>query len=200
MVSQVIGDFHPSFLLNVTFAYDTSPFLGRRLVPAMLQTQPNISLYGPAWDSRPEAASLPVNNLVIIMTDPDAPSHANPAWSEICHWIAVGLPLANLSSNPSDTGALRLPLLKEIMPWKPPGPPKKTGKHRYVLLAFTPKNATSDPLNLVAPNDRQHWGYPRKGYGVKDWAEEMGLLQIGESDALVPLTIVTLNALSRKGY
>lgn len=180
IASKVIGDFHPSFLLNVTFAHDASPFLGRKLGPGMLQTQPNISLHGPAWDSHPEAASLPLNNLVITMTDPDAPSHANPAWSEICHWIAVGLPLVNLSSTPPEAGTSSSRLLKEIMPWKPPGPPPKTGKHRYVLLAFTPKNATSDPLNLVAPNDRQHWGYPSKGYGVKDWAEEMGLLQIGK--------------------
>lgn len=112
------------------------------------------------------------------MTDPDAPSHANPAWSEMCHWIAIGLPL-NLSSPTKDLSSSSR-LLKEIMPWKPPGPPPKTGKHRYVLLAFTPKNATSIPLNLETPKDREHWGYGRKGEGAGRWAEEMGLLPIGK--------------------
>lgn len=68
------------------------------------------------------------------------------------------------------------------MPYKPPGPPEKTGKHRYVFLVFEPANATTQPLNLTKPKDRQHWGYEYHGerVGVRDWAVENGLIPVGK--------------------
>lgn len=195
IIPAVIGDFIPSFLLNISFHSNQSPFLGSTLEPPMLQEAPKANLYSPPrkHHSRHSSnsqsaistivAKLPLNNLVVAMTDPDAPSRANPKWGEICHWIAVGVPV-NISSSASGVstkGQLNPDaILKELMPYKPPGPPPKTGKHRYVLLAFTPKNGTSFPLDLVKPVDRMHWGYGMKGYGVKQWAEDMGLLPIGK--------------------
>lgn len=136
-----------------------------------------------------------MNNIVITLTDPDAPSHKDPKWSEICHWIAVGLPVR---ADPESTSASvdEFEILHEVMPFKPPGPPPKTGPHRYVLLAFTPRNATTEPLHLEEPSGRQHWGYEDAGHGVRDWAMEMGLLPIGES-ILHPLR--TLRLLREQG-
>lgn len=61
--------------------------------------------------------------------------------------------------------------------YKPPGPPPKTGKHRYVFLVFAPKNGTTEQLKLSKPKDRQHWGYEKEG-GVRDWAESNGLVPV----------------------
>ena len=57
---------------------------------------------------------------------------------------------------------------------KPPGPPAKTGYHRYIFLLLE-----GDATNLTAPEDRQHWGTGKKGHGVRDWAEKEGLKVIG---------------------
>ena len=57
---------------------------------------------------------------------------------------------------------------------KPPGPPPKTGYHRYVFLLLE-----GDNTNLTAPEDRQHWGFGKKGHGVRDWAEKEGLEVVG---------------------
>lgn len=60
----------------------------------------------------------------------------------------------------------------------PPGPPPKTGKHRYVFLAFAPANGTSQPLNLTKLSGRQHWGTGKEREGVRHWAKENGLVPV----------------------
>ncbi len=82
---------------------------------------------------------------VFALTDPDAPSRDHPKWSEFCHWIASGTPTL------SSSGALSFHL-KDLIKYKPPGPPPKTGKHRYVFIAFVPANGTIDDLKLTGFN------------------------------------------------
>ena len=67
----------------------------------------------------------------------------------------------------------------EVMEYKPPGPPPKTGKHRYVFLVFAPKNGTTLPLDLTKPKDRQHWGTGEERGGVREWAEGNELVPVG---------------------
>lgn len=69
--------------------------------------------------------------------------------------------------------------LKDVIDYKPPGPPPKTGKHRYVFLAFAPVNGTTKKLQLSKPDDRQHWGTGKERHGVRDWAEDNGLVAVG---------------------
>jgi phosphatidylethanolamine-binding protein (PEBP) family uncharacterized protein len=122
---------------------------------------------------------------VITLTDPDAPSRDNPKWSEMCHWIA-----ANVSLSSKTYSILPLPKHKltyvnansspdDVMPYKAPGPPPKTGKHRYVFLVFAPRNGTAEPLRLSKPKERQHWGTGDERGGVRDWAERNGLVAVG---------------------
>lgn len=111
--------------------------------------------------------------LTLALTDPDAPSRDNPEWSEICHWIATGVQL----TQPSTSGFSKD--VQEVMPYKPPGPPPKTGKHRYVFLALAPKNGTTEKLSLEKPGDRQHWGFGGEREGVRMWAERNGLVVVG---------------------
>lgn len=124
----------------------------------------------------------------VTLTDPDAPSRDNPEWSEMCHWIATNITLSQKTYS-----TLRIPFfgieekkdeaevegLDEVMEWKAPGPPPKTGKHRYVFLVWAPKNGTTEPLNLTKPKDRQHWGTGEERGGVRDWAEENELTPVG---------------------
>ena len=115
--------------------------------------------------------SLP--QLTLALTDPDAKSRDNPIWAEFCHWVATEVPLK------ASDGSQVSKSFKEIVPYKAPGPPPKTGKHRYVFAALAPRNGTHEALNLTVPADRQHWGYGEVRRGLRDWANEKGLVVIG---------------------
>ncbi|KAK4540794.1 hypothetical protein LTR36_008871 [Oleoguttula mirabilis] len=129
-----------------------------------------------AWEN----ATAEVGNTIDpskMQDAPNAPSRDNPKWSEICHWIATGVHLTHPDDEPQLSGFHTEAV--EVMPYKPPGPPPKTGKHRYVFVALAPKNGTTEKLSLSKPGDRQHWGYEEKGVGLKRWAGENGLEVIG---------------------
>ncbi|PSS00649.1 phosphatidylethanolamine-binding protein [Coniella lustricola] len=144
---------------------------------------------------------------VLALTDPDAPSRNDPKWFEFCHWIATGLgapsspshsshleeePCVSSSITFSPTTSIDAATvwngghkLDDLIEYKPPSPPEKTGKHRYVFLVFVPANGTTEGLNLSKPGDRQRWGYDDKEVddngrvGVGKWARENGLVAVG---------------------
>lgn len=177
IIPTVIQDFLPSLTVNVTWPTNKTADLGNTIKPKHLQDVPFVTLEdGPTPNlDRERLLSM---EYTIAMTDPDAPSRDNPEWSEMCHWIATGITI-NIEKWTADSEKSKPKKLKEIMEYKPPGPPPKTGKHRYVILVFAPKNGTTSRLDLTKPNDRQHWGTGKERHGVRDWAEENGLVPIG---------------------
>lgn len=60
----------------------------------------------------------------LIMTDPDAPSRADPVAGEVRHWYVVNIPGNNLEEG------------ETLFAYIGSGPPKDTGLHRYVFLVF----------------------------------------------------------------
>ncbi|KAK8002893.1 hypothetical protein PG989_002612 [Apiospora arundinis] len=172
IIPTVIDDFLPSLVLDVEWSSNNYASLGNTLKVKKLQHEPSITLSEPSDSS----ASFCSSNMtyVLTMTDPDAPSRSDPKWSEFCHFIATGLTLSK-SSRDETCSKVHFMDLQDIIPYKPPGPPPKTGKHRYVFLAFAPANGTTDPLQVSKPEDRQHWGSGKVGYGVRDWAKTNGL-------------------------
>ncbi|KAF9736160.1 hypothetical protein PMIN06_003789 [Paraphaeosphaeria minitans] len=96
----------------------------------------------------------------------------------MCHWIA-----ANVSVPQMTVSILPMPIfeteeLGELIEYKPPGPPKTTGKHRYIFLVSAPRNGATEPLYSSKPKDRQHWGTGEESGGVKNWAREKGLVPV----------------------
>lgn len=160
---------------------------GNTINPSKTQSEPKIKLL----DTVPNTWSKSKTKspqLTLAMTDPDAPSRDNPEWSEICHWIATDFHLTDSEEDlkrheghdePAGDSADTVSK-KDIKPYKPPGPPPKTGKHRYVFVALAPKNGTTAKLHLRKPGDRQHWGFKHEREGLRMWAEEMGLGVVGE--------------------
>jgi len=204
IIPTVIDDFHSSFLINATWGKHASAALGNTLDPEKLQHQPIVTLVEPGDSggeddedvlkhkkhekhgehTAPIKPTIPLNNLVIALTDPDAPSRDDPKWSEMAHWLAIGVPMDRTTlpavyqlSNDKDKEPTHG--LVDILPYKPPGPPSKTGKHRYVFIAFSPLNGTSEPLHLSVPKERRHWGFEGERMGVRQWAAENGLVPIG---------------------
>ncbi|KAF1346904.1 phosphatidylethanolamine-binding protein [Delphinella strobiligena] len=147
--------------------------------------------------------------VVVALTDPDAPSREDPEWSQICHWIVYGIRAQ--SHTKKEVGLEKMDVQVEVesainhdhyndkkaihshdnnikphhltilIPYKPPAPPPKTGKHRYVFMAMTPANRSTETLHLSRPKDRRHWGYGdgKERVGVREWMVENGLVGIG---------------------
>lgn len=105
----------------------------------------------------------------------------------MCHWIVSGLRLLPSDEAASDSDSYRLATeerssgLTELMSYVPPTPPPKTGYHRYVFVLLAPKDSKGSGEELEKPKDRPHWGYGEKGAGVMEWAEDNGLVAVGES-------------------
>jgi phosphatidylethanolamine-binding protein len=179
----------PSLLVGVEWPSSKQAELGNTLKPKKLQDEPTVTLTRPKSETD-SCSSVGNITYTLALTDPDAPSRDDPKWSEFCHWIATRLAISN-DEDSSCFSSLKLSLtgLEEIMPYKPPGPPEKTGKHRYVLIVFAPGNGTTDPLHLTKPGDRQHWGYEYDGerVGVRRWSLENGLVPVGMSLLLLSL-------------
>lgn len=181
-----MDDFLPRFTLEATWSPSHVAQLGNTLSPSDLQDAPSITL---TQASSPPSSRAPAldgcifhanTTYALVLTDPDAPSRSDPKWAEFCHWIAAGVP----SSSSSETGCARLELasLKDVVSYRPPGPPPKTGKHRYVFLAFAPANGTTAPLDLTKPEERKRWGSDKEEtYGAREWASENGLIPIGRN-------------------
>ncbi|KAI2616527.1 PEBP-like protein [Hypoxylon sp. NC1633] len=172
----VIDKFLPSFLLDVEWPSGEQAELGNTVAVDKVQDEPTITARrGGSASSSSASGNLNLDlgvTYTITITDPDAPSRENPEWSEFCHYIATGV---SVSSSSDSAAVVRFSGLTDIMPYKPPGPPAKTGKHRYVFLLFAPANGTTDPLHLSKPDDRKHWGTGKERHGVRDWAKENGL-------------------------
>ncbi|KAK6063208.1 phosphatidylethanolamine-binding protein [Seiridium cupressi] len=175
IIPTVIDEFLPAFVLDAEWSSKSYADLGNTLKVKKVQDEPTITLSG---NSASSPGLCNVNTTyTITLTDPDAPSRDNPKWAEMCHFIATGVALWSSSSDGACSG-VRLSDLKDIVPYKAPGPPPKTGKHRYVFLVFAPANGTSEPLNLTKPEDRQHWGTGKERHGVRDWAHANGLAPV----------------------
>jgi len=156
IIPTVIDDFLPTLTLSVSWPKKEAD-LGNTLKVKHVQDAPDLTLAGNG------SKKTSNTTYVVTLTDPDAPSRENPEWSEMCHWIITG------TTNKTE----------EVMPYKPPGPPPKTGKHRYVFLVFAPANGTTESLNLTKPSDRKHWGSGEERVGVAWWAEQNGLAAVG---------------------
>ncbi|KAJ4125298.1 hypothetical protein NW754_013584 [Fusarium falciforme] len=170
IIPTVIDDFTPVLGLRADWK-SVSASLGNTLNPADLQSSPSVHLDKPESQLHSDIKVASGMTFVITLTDPDAPSRDNPKWSEFCHWIATAVSLSSSSEASRHH-------LKDVIEYKPPGPPPRTGKHRYIFLVFVPANGTTDKLHLTKPEGRKHWGSDHAGHGVREWAHENGLIPI----------------------
>ncbi|KAI5370184.1 putative phosphatidylethanolamine-binding protein [Septoria linicola] len=168
IIPTVFDEFKPFLTLNVTWNKAAAQ-VGNTIKVKKLQKIPKVEFLGHLPGLQ---ASNQVPQLTLALTDPDARSRDNPDWSQMCHWLITNVSLTDTSGEFVEDG---LKHAHEIVSYQPPGPPKKTGKHRYVFAALAPRNGTSAKLHLSTPKDRQHWGYGTVRAGLREWAEENGL-------------------------
>ncbi|KAH7370724.1 putative carboxypeptidase Y inhibitor [Rhexocercosporidium sp. MPI-PUGE-AT-0058] len=176
IITEVLDDFKPKCFITAYYnknsgkTHQGAVDLGNKFKPKETKERPGLSI------SCPDLKSTP--GLVVALTDPDAKSRDNPKWSEMCHWIYIiptkfqptaqaplefSIPISETSDSESD-----------LVEYKPPGPPPKTGYHRYVFVILE-----GGTTNLTAPGERQHWGTGKVRHGVRDWAGKEGLSVVG---------------------
>lgn len=167
VIGDVLDDFEPTYYLDISWpkSHETV-LLGNDIPVEAVSKRPVFTFHSLA---RPSATAKN-STFTLALTDPDAKSRDNPIWSEMCHWIVTNL------TTPIPEPPVHLEKAKpgELEEYQPPGPPPKTGPHRYVFVLLE-----GDTSNLKAPSDRKHWGYGKVRHGVRDWAKENDLTVVG---------------------
>ncbi|THX88532.1 PEBP-like protein [Aureobasidium pullulans] len=158
IIPDVLNTFSPLLSLTLNWSSTAHTNLGNTLPPSSLQQPPSVII------NKIPSAYLPYNTqLVLALTDPDAPSRDDPKWSQVCHWLVT-----------AKSGRV-----KELVEYKAPAPPEGTGRHRYVVVVMVAKNGTTEGLELTVPKERRHWGYGGERSGVREWAKDNGLKVVG---------------------
>lgn len=125
----------PSKLLEVTYPSGAIANLGNELTPTQVKDKPTLK-----WDHDDDSF------YTVILSDPDAPSRANPKIREVRHWYVVNIP-----GNRVDEGE---PLFDYIGS----GPPKDTGLHRYVFIVYKQRGQLEFDEPRVSNRSRtQRW-------------------------------------------
>ncbi|KAK6000081.1 hypothetical protein QM012_004069 [Aureobasidium pullulans] len=154
VIPDVLDTFSPLLSITANWSSSAKTSLGNTLPPSKLSHRPDV------YANLLPSAYLPHGiEYVFALTDPDAPSHDNPEWSQVCHWLAT----------------YRDGDVHELVEYKSPAPPEKTGKHRYVAVVLVPRNGTTEALDLEAPSERKRWGFEGERAGVREFADLNGL-------------------------
>ena len=166
IIDEVLDDFDPTYSISVSYpSKHESVQLGNDIPTSAVKDRPTFEFHALTPPEKPN----PNVTFTLALTDPDAKSRQNPKWSEMCHWIVTNMTIPVPES--LDSSELTM---GELVKYQPPGPPPKTGSHRYVFVLLKGNTTDLDP-----PEDRKHWGYGKVRHGVRDWAEENHLEVVG---------------------
>ncbi|XP_055907077.1 protein D3-like [Eupeodes corollae] len=109
-------------------SYDSGVFAdkGVEVTPTQVKNQPKVQ-----WKAQKNAF------YTLILTDPDAPSRAEPKMREFQHWLVVNIPGDDISAG------------EVLTEYVGSGPPKDSGLHRYVFLLYKqPKKLQFDEKHI----------------------------------------------------
>lgn len=169
-------------MLTVSYGGPVEANLGNTLKVNETQNRPEIH----ASFTDPDASDSG-NTYTLIFTDPDAPSRTDKSYSEYVHHIVTGLKLKAINSGSTSPGefsasdvaaSFATPIEfdsgNELVPYMGPGPPPKTGLHRYIYILFK----ETKPSLTKFHGDRPRFGTDKPGHGVRAFAAEHGLIPI----------------------
>ncbi|XP_065298814.1 protein D1-like [Dermacentor albipictus] len=139
-----LGD-APAGLLKVDYGKDSVTINGS-LTPEQASSAPKVALAG-AINCTPPFA--------LVMLDPDAPSRSGATERSWLHWMVV---------NAKSTTKLHEG--EQLMPYEGPTPPRGTGPHRYVFLAYCQGGTSSNSAKLKPTH--------RNKFQLKDFRKKLG--------------------------
>ena len=172
VIGDVLDDFEPTYYLDIAWPkYHETVLLGNDIPVKAVQKRPTFTFHSISTRTA-EGLTAKNSTFTLALTDPDAKSRDNPKWSEMCHWIMTNLTTPATDGLPDPPEITKK--VGELIKYQPPGPPPKTGAHRYVFVLLDGPTADLEP-----PEERQHWGYGKDRTGVAKWAKESGLKVVG---------------------
>ncbi|KAH7959804.1 hypothetical protein HPB49_013965 [Dermacentor silvarum] len=139
-----LGD-APVALLNVDYG-KASVTINGSLTPEQTSSAPTVSLVG-AINCIPPFA--------LVMLDPDAPSRNDATERSWLHWMVV---------NAKSTTELHEG--EQLMPYEGPAPPRGTGPHRYVFLAYCQSGSSANSASLKPTH--------RNKFHLKEFRKKLG--------------------------
>ena len=117
----------PAALATVKYPSGVEVNEGNELTPTQVKDIPSVS-----WEAVPDQF------YTLAMTDPDAPSRAEPKFREWHHWLVGNIPGNNVADG------------ETLSEYVGSGPPPNTGLHRYVFLVYKqPGKLTFDEKRLT---------------------------------------------------
>ncbi|KAI7905346.1 phosphatidylethanolamine-binding protein [Cokeromyces recurvatus] len=131
-------DFTPSTIINVQFPNGEDVALGNFLKPSESSETPKVTFVAPDENAK----------YTLLVVDPDAPTKANPKWGPYRHWIITNIP-----------GSADFSQANEQEPYLGPGPPPKTGDHRYIFLLYKQPEAQAVDFGTLSIEKRNNWEY-----------------------------------------
>ncbi|XP_059620801.1 protein D3-like [Phlebotomus argentipes] len=123
---------------------------GNELTPTDVKDIPYVT-----WSANSE------DYYTLILTDPDAPSRAEPRFREFKHWVVVNIPGKSVSEG------------ETIAEYIGSGPPKGTGLHRYVFLVYKQPSGKVDFSAEEKTSNRSRAGRP--SFSAKKFAAKYSL-------------------------
>jgi len=105
----------PAKLMTISFANNTQIQPGEAIKVSAASTHPA----APKWDHMQDDGLY-----MLMMVDMDAPAKGKDKNKNYLHWLTVNMPYDDVARS------------NLVQKFTPPNPPKGTGKHRYVILAF----------------------------------------------------------------
>ncbi|KAL0572054.1 hypothetical protein V5O48_009912 [Marasmius crinis-equi] len=169
-------DFNPSVLFSVIYPSGKEALLSSELTREDTLDEPEIN-FTPMVVSDEAAGDSTTDGgettYTLVMTDPDAPSRAEPKYRQFRHWVITGLKSPAESARETEN-LVALKAKPSTTPYRPPGPPPGSGFHRYTFLLFQePRGGYSIPQDAkeygAALEERRSWNAVEFGkrYGLK---------------------------------
>ncbi|XP_037814411.1 protein D3-like isoform X1 [Lucilia sericata] len=138
----------PKEFLKVSYDGGLEVNKGNELTPTQVKLQPRVE-----WQAKC------TDYYTLIMTDPDAPSRADPKVREFRHWL-----VANIPGNKIDQGEV-------VAAYVGSGPPKGTGLHRYIFLLYKQPGK----IDIDEPHVANNSGENRANFKAAKFAEKYNL-------------------------
>ncbi|KAG5650533.1 hypothetical protein H0H81_011922 [Sphagnurus paluster] len=145
--------------------------LGNFLTREDTLEEPDLHFIFPGEDSSQEVS------YTLVMTDPDAPSRADPKYRQFRHWVITGI------KAPVTESKVALKMKLSTTPYRPPGPPPGSGIHRYTFLLFEEPES-----GFTVPEGAPEYGAAleeRRSWNAVDFGNKHGLKLVGANLFLV---------------
>ncbi|KAJ7689669.1 phosphatidylethanolamine-binding protein [Mycena rosella] len=177
IIPDVIGSFRPTAFLSILLPSGPAT-LGAEVPLSETVEPPRIVIAAAPSDADIGEEGLVKNQTryTLAMFDPDAPSAAQPTSSQFRHWVITGL------TPTDDPAAPALQPTPAANAYRPPGPPKGSGIHRYTFVLFR------EPPNFSLPEGASELDpsiEARRRWDAVKFGERNGLQMVGAAFYLV---------------